>query len=238
MNPINFEEQNETARKGKLAAYIMGGLVYAGVIVVAVLLTVQFIVGILPPAAYGLRALMTVGVVLVGLNAVALPLALHYWAVEGFHRGLAIVFYVGDMLILGVNMVTAFSTLSGHAPEWVTQYEPYSVGMLVFALASWGILKIADPGERAALKLAKAQANFRVKAIEKAAEYLDTIEGEQAIAQAAGELVPELFNSYGIKKRARSWNGGTLPALNVPTEAAGEGVPVESFFNVPPRPRK
>jgi hypothetical protein len=227
MQQIDFETQNQHAKNGKLATLILGGIVYLGVIVVATVLTIMFVTGILPADAYGLRLLITLGVIMVGLNAVALPVALHYWAVSGFHRALAIAFYAADMLILAVNMVTSFSTISGHAPAWVVNYEPYSVGMLVFALASWGILKIADPGERAALKLARAQADFQVKAIEKAAAYLDSLEGEQAVAQAAGELIPDLFNAANIRKRPRSWG-------NVPT---GEGIPAENFFNKPPRTR-
>lgn len=239
MENINFEQNSKAFSSGKKATYILGGLVYAGVIVVATVLTSMFITGILPAESYGLRTLITLGVIAVGLNAVALPIGLHFWAVEGTHRALAIVFYALDMVIIGLNLVTAFSTLAGNPPGWVEQYEPYSVGMLVFALASWGVLKIVDPGERANLDLLKAQQNFRVKAIQQAAAFLDSAEGRATIAAAAENLIPEMFNPDTLKDKPRSWygNNGKKPATIEPARynsdsgAVGEVVPTENPFS-------
>lgn len=213
MGNINFEQNSKSFSAGKMATYILGGLVYAGVIVVATVLTSMFVTGILPENAYGLRVLITLGVIAVGLNAVALPIGLHFWAVDGLHRGLAIVFYAVDMVIIGLNLITAFSALSGRPPAWVEQYEPYSVGMLVFALASWGVLKIVDPGEKANLDLLKAQQTFRVRAIEQAAAFLESAEGRATIAAAAENLIPEMFNPETMNDKPRSWygNNGTQP---------------------------
>lgn len=224
MENINFEQTNENSKKGKTATYILGGLVYIGVIIVSVVLTSMFITSILPGDAYGLRLLVTLGVCAVGLNAVALPVGLHFWAVDGAHRGLAITFYGADMLILAVNLVTSFSTLSGNPPAWVESYAPYSVGMLVFALASWGVLKMVDPGETAALELLKAQRQFRVKAIRQATAYLDSTEGRAAIAAGAAHLIPAMFDPDRLRDVPRSWNNGEAQDA----EAVPESVPFGS----------
>lgn len=224
MNSIDLEQSNENYSTGKKATYILGGMVYVGVIVIATVLTSMFVTGILPEDAYGLRVLITLGVVAVGLNAFALPVGLHYWAVDGWHRRLAIFFYALDMLILAVNLITAFATLSGNPPAWVLSYAPYSVGMLVFALAAWGILKIVDPGEQANLEIIKAQQTFKVKAIRQAVSFLDSQEGREEVARAASTLIPELFNASELKTAPRSWyaqagvplNTGTLREVTPP----------------------
>jgi len=190
---------------GKTAAYVLGGAVYAGVVIVFTTMTINFIVGILAEDAYLMRGLLTAGVVMVGLNSVALPVALHFWAVDGWHRGVAIALYALDMVVLAFNGITSFSTLSGNPPAWVMSYEPYSVGMFVFALATWGILWMTDPGEQARVEMAKATQAFNVKAIRKAAEYLDTIEGQEAIAREAANLLPQILESKA-KGQPVSWS--------------------------------
>lgn len=203
---------------GKTAALVSGGIVYLGVIIVGVVLSIEFIVGIMPADAYFARSLLTVGVVLVGLNSVALPLALHFWAVAGLHRYTAIALYALDMGILGVNMVTSFSTLMGMPPAWVMQYEPYAVSMFVFALATWGVLFITDPGERAKIKRAAAEEDFRMKAYSKAVEWLDSVEGHAAIEKAAEGLLPEMFDSESLKKTPPKWGGTGKPAPVAPAD--------------------
>ena len=196
--------ENKDKDNGKKLAYVLGALVYAGVVIVATTLTIQFVTGILSADAYLLRGILTVGVIMVGLNSVALPVALHFWAVDGWHRWAAIGLYTLDMGIIGFNMVTSFSTLRGDAPDWVMSYEPYSVAMFVFALATWGILWILDPGEQARVKMAKAKQAFAILSIAKAAEYLDTQEGREAIAKEAANLLPEILASKA-KGQPVSW---------------------------------
>ena len=204
---IDIQAEEESMNGGKKTAMILGGIVYGGVIIVAVLLTSMFITGILDADAYLLRALMTVGVVAIGINAIALPLALHFWAVEGAHRGAAITFYALDMCVIGLNIITSFSTLRGDAPAWVEQYAPYSVGMFVFALVTWGILYMLDPGARAKLELRKAHERFSLNAFKQATSYLDSAEGHAEIAKAAGYLIPQLFDAERMRNVPKSWNG-------------------------------
>lgn len=203
---LDFEKEEENSKNGVTAVYVLGGIVYIGVIVVATVLTWMFITGILQQDQYGLKILLTIGVIAIGLNAIAMPVALHFWAVEGKHRGAAIGFYVLDMVILAVNMAVSFSTLRGSPPVWVTQYEPYSVSMFIFALAAWGILLMLDPGQKAGLELKKASQKFRVDAIKSASSYLESQEGKAAIATAANNLIPALFDPDKIMKKPQTWN--------------------------------
>ena len=64
--------------------------------------------------------------------ALAFPIALHNWAVQGWHRKITAGLYYGEIFIIGVNTIVAFAHLlsvnAGRAaPEWVLLYEPFSI---------------------------------------------------------------------------------------------------------------
>ena len=200
---------------GKKAALVLGAAVYIGVVIIATSLTISFVTGVLSASAYLLRGILTIGVVLVGLNSLALPVALHFWAVSGIHRASAIALYAGDMIIVAFNLITSFSTLGGNPPEWVEAYAPYSVAMFVFALATWAILFISDPGERAALMVEQAREKFKLSAIQKAAEYLETVEGQAAIQSEADRLLPDILRTS--VNAERHWPGGIPVDMANPT---------------------
>lgn len=190
---------------GLTAVFVLGGLVYLGVILVNIAMSGMYFTDSLPVDAYFLRGLMWVSVACVGMSATGLPLALHFWAVSGFHRALAYVWYAVDVFIMAVNFTVSFSTLRGTPPAWVSWYEPYAMSMITFALIAWGSLAVFAPGERANLKLRQAKEEFRLRAFSRAAAYLDSVEGKQAIAVAAGNLIPLLFDANQTTPAARSW---------------------------------
>jgi hypothetical protein len=221
-----MNETNDNSSNGKTMAYVLGGAVYLGVVILTVALTINFVVGILPAEAYFMRGVMSMGVVLIGLNSIALPVALHYWAVSGWHRGTAIALYALDMLIMAFNLITSFSTLLGNAPAWVLSYEPYSVAMFIFALATWGILWMTDPGEKARVAKHQARQAFEVKAILKAATFLDSEEGMQAIADEARRLLPDIISP--TTKRIERWG------VSVPVSPERKDLPYQSVVDVNP----
>lgn len=200
---------------GKKASLVLGASVYVGVVIIATSLTISFVTGVLSADAYLLRGILTIGVVLVGLNSIALPVALHFWAVSGLHRASAIALYALDMVILAFNLITSFSTLSGRAPAWVDSYAPYSVGMFVVALATWAILFVTDPGERARIAAEKAREQFRVSAINKAAAFLETVEGQAAIGEEAARMLPGILQT-SVNTR-QHWQAGIPVDLANPT---------------------
>jgi hypothetical protein len=197
---------------GRKAALVLGASVYLGVVIIATSLTISFVIGVLSADAHLLRGILTIGVILVGLNSIALPVALHFWAISGLHRASAIGLYGLDMVILAFNLVTSYSTLSGRAPAWVASYAPYSVGMFVVALATWAVLFVTDPGERARVAAEKAREQFRVSAILKAAAFLETVEGQAAIGEEAARMLPQMLQT-SVNTR-QHWQGGIPVSLD------------------------
>src|SRR3990172_7053847 len=97
--------------------------------------------------------------------------------------------------------------------------------MFIFALAAWGILLMLDPGQKAGLELKKASQKFRVDAINKATQYLGSEEGLNAIAKAADNLIPVLFDPDKLLKKPQVWNVNALdmPAIEPKVMAGKNG---------------
>lgn len=209
--------KDENGNGTKTAVMVLGVLIYGGVILVAAVLTVIFVTGWLEAPQnlgdYLVRGALFVGVGLVSLNAVALPLALKSWALEGKHRAAAFVGYAVDMILLFVNLITSFSVLQGSPPAWVEMYEPYSVGLFIIPLATWGVLFTLDPVSQAKLLGMKAKQAYAANVERFRAEYFNSAEGVQAAREEAERLAKEDIDK---EKRRRSLNtyaeGNPIPA--------------------------
>lgn len=169
----------------------LGVAVYVGV----VLLALSFNVGLMNDRFSGLLLLVAnIGMIAVALNAFALPLALHGWAVDGPHRSVAIGGYILDILAMIINAVASFSHYMGDAPAWVESYLPYTPAAIMLPIVTWALLFIVDPGNKALVAMEKAKQSFKVGVINKAAEFLETEGGEEVIAQVAATLATKEFN--------------------------------------------
>lgn len=168
-----------------------GIAVYIGV----VFLALAFNVGMMRERFTGLLQLVAVlGMVGVALNAFALPLSLHSWAVDGGHRVVAIVGYVVDILAMMINAVASFAHYIGDAPAWVDAYMPYTPAAIMLPIATWALLFVFDPGNQAVVALQRSRQSFKVSVIKKAADFLNTEAGEELVAQVAADLATKEFN--------------------------------------------
>jgi hypothetical protein len=180
-------------------AMIMGALVYVGVVLAATVLFITFVLTAFPADAYFARFVMGLAGLLIGASMIAFPVALHTWAVGGNHRQVTIGLYYGEMAIIALNTIVSFSVLlanySGYTlPEWVAYYEPFSIVAIVYTLASWGTIFILDPAAKALEKAREAEQKFNQKVSAKELEFLDSIEGEQAIVRAATAKINAKYN--------------------------------------------
>lgn len=185
---------------GRNRARVFGGLVYAGVVVAATTLFISFVLTAFPATAYFTRFIMVIGGLMIGGSMLAFPIALHTWAISGTHRMATIGLYYGEMAIIALNTVVSFAALlyqySGATlPAWVAWYEPFSIISIIYTLFAWGTIFLTDPASKAREKELEAQQIFRNMVAAKKLEYLKSIEGEEAVLQAANSEISSSFGS-------------------------------------------
>jgi hypothetical protein len=219
-NPIVTEKEYEDGRNQAIA---LAWAVYGGVVIAATTMFISFVLTALPEDAYFSRIIMTVAGVLVGLSMIAFPVALHKWAVEKTHRKWTVMLYYGEMVFVAVNTLVSFVTLlsrnAGYAaPAWAVLYEPFSILAIVYTLAAWGTVFLKDPRHKAVVKGLEAMQTFEDRIADKLNEFVDSIEGRQAIQRAAEGRIEQMFEpktrSVAPQSFVRQLNSDTdQPAL-------------------------
>jgi hypothetical protein len=196
---------NETAVKnfenGKTLALWLGGAVYVGV----VLLFLSFYETLMTGQFEGLlKTVARIGAFLVAANAIALPVALHYWTVSTWHKRAAVVFYGGDIVIMALNVLAASSMTGGNAPTWLETYSTYAPASIVYVLFGWAALYMTDPGQRALISLSEAITDAQVTIVKRTAEHVRSDEGTQTIIEPfASKLAARIFNERSLTGAAR-----------------------------------
>jgi hypothetical protein len=210
---VTNSQSEKEYQSGRTGAMVFAGIVYAGVVIASTTLFINFILTAFPNNAFGSRVIMTVAGLMVGASMLAFPIALHKWAVSGWHRYIAIGLYFGEMIIVGINSIVSFAALlfkhtGAVMPAWVQWYEPFSIISIIYTLGAWGIVFLTDPAirRRAAERAAKEKFYDKVQA--KLDEFLDTVEGEEAVERVAVAKIQEKFNPDLNKKR--HWGNGQL----------------------------
>lgn len=189
------KEQEKSRSSARKWAIGIGLAVYAGVVLVTSSMTMAFIGGIFAADQYFLATVVKFGVGLVALNSVALPYALHVWAVDGWHRAAGIVAYIVEIGMMAVNGVVSFSTLAGHPPSWVLDYSNYSVAMFIIPLASWGVLLMLDPAAQRTVAEEQAKQRLQNMAWAQVEEMLKGQVGQDEAAKTAANLFAGLTAS-------------------------------------------
>lgn len=196
------DKQVQDFQTGKTIALWLGGAVYVGV----VLLFLAFYQNLMADQFEGfLQIVARIGAVLVAMNALALPVALHYWTVTKGHKFTAIVFYALDIILMGLNVLVASNMHNGNIPAWLIQYSTYAPASVVFTLFGWAVLFMTDPGQRALVKLNEALSEAQVTIVRRAAEYIQSDEGvDSVIVPFAGKLAAKVFNERKLIGTSRA----------------------------------
>jgi hypothetical protein len=208
--------------KGRSIAIGFAVVVYLGVVVAATVLFISFVLEAFPDDAYFSRFIMSLAGALVGGSAIAFPIALHNWAVQGNHRKITAGLYYGEIFIIGVNTIVAFSHLlaknADRTPaEWVLLYEPFSIFAIIYTLFAWGTVFLTDPVAEAKDKEIATHQKFKAAIAKKKEEFLNSIEGEDVIIAAASEEIRREFNPDNHKSERRHF-GSSRKSLPSPVE--------------------
>jgi hypothetical protein len=231
VNDVTNEEEFESGRN---QAIIFAWLVYGGVVVAATTLFISFVLSAFPEQAYLSRMIMTVAGVLVGASMIAFPFALHKWAVEKSHRRWTVGLYYGEMFIIAVNTIVSFASLlsknAGVAiPEWVLLYEPFSILAIIYTLGAWGTVFLKDPRHKSTVKGLEAMQKFNDKVSDKLVEFVDSVEGRQAIQKAAEGKIAQMFDASKFD---------ATPKHFIPDPEEGQGIVSKNGQNLDPTHRQ
>lgn len=215
-----MEKEKSEFEKGRAGAMTFGGLVYAGVVVAATTLFVSFVLTAFPSNAYFSRLVMIVAGLLIGASMVAFPYALHTWAISGKHRQVTIALYYGEMAIIALNTVVSFAALLFEyaqivLPDWILWYEPFSIISIVYTLFAWGTIFLTDPAAKAKAKELEADQEFARLVAEKKMEFLNSLEGEDAIMAAASAEIEKSFGTANFENGKRHFGSGKTTTSQV-----------------------
>lgn len=162
---------------GRKVAYVAGGLVYLGV----VLLFVSFYETLMAHRFEGfLGVIARIGAFLVAANSIALPLALHFWTVTGWHKVVGIAFYAGDIILMSLNVIASAASPE-NAPLWIVQWVNYSPASIIFVLVGWAVLFMFDPGQQAIVKLEEVITQAKIDIVNSIRTYVKSPEGKKEI---------------------------------------------------------
>ena len=205
-------------QKGRAGAMAFGGVVYVGVVFAATTLFISFVLTAFPSDAYLTRFVMGAAGLLIGASMIAFPIALHTWAISGTHRMIAIALYYGEMAIIALNTIISFAALlykyaGTEMPGWMSWYEPFSIGSIIYTLFAWGTLFLTDPSGQAKAKQLEAEQKFDALVAQKEFEYLDSIEGEEAVIAAANKKIEKKYVAAGDSGKPKHF--GAARALGV-----------------------
>ncbi len=211
---------------GRKQAMTGGTIVYVGVILLTTALFITFILTAFPEDAYLIRAIMTIGGVMVGGSALAFPVTLHKWAISGAHRTWATWLYYGEIVIIGINTLVSFSVLLAKyagwtIPEYISLIEPFTILAIVYTLFAWGTVFQTDPLAQAqAKKLANIQA-LETMVADRIGEYLHTAEGEDKIKEHADKQIEQMMSTDRYSQKTWGTNG------HLPQRAYAAEIPKE-----------
>ena len=213
------QTQFERDRQGSMN---FGGTVYVGVVLAATTLFISFILTAFPENAYFSRVVMVIAGLLIGGSMMAFPVALHNWAISGTHRTVTTWLYYGEMGIVALNTIVSFASLLGKysgyiVPEWIAMYEPFTIVSIVYTLAAWGTVFQLDPMAKAKAQDLKAEQAFRARVSQKKLEFLDSIEGEEAVLRVAQQDIALQFDPARFKKESKHFGrAAVLPVTARP----------------------
>ncbi len=215
---------------GRKQAITGGVIVYVGVILLTTALFITFILTAFPDDAYLIRAIMTIGGVMVGGSALAFPVTLHKWAISGAHRTWATWLYYGEIMIIAINTLVSFSVLlakySGWIiPEWISLIEPFTILAIVYTLFAWGTVFQTDPLSKAHAKKLSNYQELETMIADRLGEYLYTEEGEDKIKAHADKQIEQMMSLERYKQKTWGTNGHKpqkIYAAESPKERKGE----------------
>ena len=201
MTTIGNQMQDIQTRALKGLAYALGIAVYLGGVAYAEIRAYSLFTRTIDPAYLPIAL---VGIIALGLTAVAAPLAHHFGTAPGAQRLALDLFYTLDLAAMAANAVLDAALHSaGDLTDLLTFWNAYILPALpLFCLAGWTVFFMLDPAHRRRdLFLAARQATEDVltaRVIEqmKAADLTDVVDA--AARSAAHEIVGQTVGAGAL----------------------------------------
>src|SRR3989304_2022492 len=158
-----------------------------------------------------------IGMVALGISAIALPLALHVWAFEPMHRFATFAFYGVDLAILFINSSVDFNVNTGQQlAGWAKLYLDYILPATpVIAAAGWGVLLLLDPAVKAMILRQTLRASIQEA---KASQIVNAAKNSNVTAAVSGaadaEVEQALTDLFGRKVTVKKQLTTSAPQLD------------------------
>lgn len=137
------------------------------------------------------------GMVALGLTALALPLAIHYWTHAPAQYFAAMAFYAVDLGLLIFNAVVDFAIQSGgELPAWGVTYAAYIVPATpILCALGWTVIWLLDPESKELAMREQLGASTREALALRVAEAAKDADIDSMVAGAAAEMARNVVTS-------------------------------------------
>lgn len=178
--------ERDSARTYKRIALILGMVVYgAGLVYTGMHNWQLFSQGL----DEQLRMWALVGVLGLEFNAVALPLALHWWMHSGLQRAFGLFFYALDLGLLMFNVVADFALRAGGPiPGWLDAYLFIAPATPVIALVMWAVLWLLDPEQQERAMIEQLRSASRLSLAQRIGKAAAAADIDEMVQSAADEM--------------------------------------------------
>lgn len=153
-----MESRNTKALKS--ISIVAAVLVYAGAVIYGDL---QFLTIMRTTFSEGiLGALSMAGAVMVGVSALILPMALHFWFAPGLQMVWGYIFWAFDIAVLAMNSILAYALVAGggEMDALLATWSMVSPATPLIAVIGWGIAFLLDPSNAMHQAVSESQMNM------------------------------------------------------------------------------
>ncbi len=153
---IGTQMQENQTKAFKAVAYVLGIIVYLGGIAYAEARAYSLFARTIDPE---LLPIAIIGIVALGLTAIAAPIAHHFGTAPGVQRLFLDVFYAFDIFAMAANAVLDAAQHSGSITSVLELWNTYVLPALpLLCLCGWAIFFMLDPSHRKRDMIAAARA--------------------------------------------------------------------------------
>lgn len=220
MTTIGTQMLDNQTRAFKVIAYTLGILVYLGGVAYAEARAFALFSRTIDPQ---LLPIAIVGLVALGLTALAAPIAHHFGTAPGVQRLFLDAFYAFDIFAMATNAVLDAAHHTGNTTAVLDFWNTYVFPALpLLCLGGWAVFFMLDSGHRTRDLIAAARAateevlTSRVVEQMKAADIADVV--DEAARSAARDIVSQTVGLATPRTSAvnPSTGAGESPALPTP----------------------
>ncbi len=217
MNTTIGTRMQDTQRRAlKTIAYALGLLVYLGGILYAEARAYSLFTRTIDP---DLLPVAVVGIVALGLTAIAAPLAHHFGTAPGVQRIVLDLFYALDILAMGANAVLdAALHGSGDLTTLLAFWQAYILPALpLLCLVGWSLYFMLDPEHRQRDTLLAARAATEETLTARVIEQMKSADLGDLVDRAAQAAAAEIVGQTVGKPSALPTTASVTTTMSLPT---------------------